>query len=287
MLRSESVTERLTGAHPDRPESRDRDRVDFNFADAKYGQVIAQAPDVEFAQTIAWIRDQPRFPDCVGESIAAYVDSLLPGMPWASAVSIWRDARRRQGRVELIELGTRIEYGIESLVERGWDQYRPGEELDEEEAGKGAAPAGDDLGDEMFAHDTRLPKSLVRYRIIGFGAALLDAIDEALRRGFGVVIGVSLRDPFLSHVQAPEQRDQVLGLDYLGGGKNNHAMRVIGRGVYDGRRRYLIQNSWSRDWGGCRAPDGMWLPGCVWVDEASIIVAHDVHVLQVRALSVN
>jgi hypothetical protein len=271
----------LTGAHPDRPESRDRDLSDFNFTGTTAKASLVTESD--FVQTIRWIRDQPAFPNCVGQSLASCIDATLPGPTWSSGVSIWREARRRQGLIEVIELGTRLEYAIEGLIARGWDPYREGEDTDEEEAGRGAPLAGDDLGDEMFADDKRLAKDIARYRIFGFGSGVLDEVDEALRRGWGVQIGSGLLPNFMAHVRLPEQPEQVLGTDYIGGNKDNHAMRVAGRGTYDGRRKYLITNSWTTWWGGCHAPDGTWLGGCVWVDEDVILGAHDVHVLEVRA----
>jgi hypothetical protein len=273
-------TEPLTGALPDRAASRDRDRSEYNFANTTGVHVATYASAIAFVQPMAWVRDQPVFPDCVGESKAAFIDSRLPGPPWASGVSIWRDARRRQGKIEQIDIGTRIEYAVDSLVERGWDPYRAGEETDDVEAGKGAAAAGDDLDDELFAHDTRLPEGLARYRIIGFGSSVLDAVDEALRRDFGVIIGTFLTDAFLSHRRTPDQPDVVLGKEYFAGFRNSHAMRLRGRAIFGGRRAYLIQNSHGPSFGGCRAPDGIWQPGCVWVDEAVIEAAHDKHVLE-------
>jgi hypothetical protein len=273
------MTIRLTGALPDRSTSREIDRIDFNFANAASPDGVRGASGVVI-QPMAWLRDQPKFPACVGESVAAFIDSKLDAAPWSSGVSIWRDARRRQGRIEQIDIGTRIEYAFESLVKRGWDPYRPGEELDDEEAGKGAPLAGDDLDDEMFAYDKRLPKGLARYRILGFGSAVLDAVDEALRRDFGVIIGTFLAPAFLVHARTEEQPEMILGASFFAGDANSHAMRVRGTWVVKGRRVYLIQNSWSRAFGGCRTPDGVWQPGCVLVDEAVIVAAHDRHVLE-------
>jgi len=276
----------LTGAHPDRQESRDRDRVDFNYAATSVPSALETESD--FIQPIRWIRAQPKFPDCVGQTFAEIVDALgydgnLPEPTWASGVSIWRDARRRQGLIEAIEIGTRLEYAVDSLVLRGWDPYREGEDYDDIEAGKGAAPAGDDLADEMFADDKRLAKDIKRYRILGLGSGVLDQVDEALRRGWGVGVGTGLSDLFLNYQQrTPDQPEHVLGLDFIGGTENGHAQRVAGRGTYNGRRKYLLQNSWTESFAGCHAPDGGWLPGCVWADEAVIVGAHDVHVLEIR-----
>lgn len=272
---------RLTGAYPDRDESRERDRCDFNFDDSTFGGTLVHEPD--FVQVIRRIHDQPVFGSCCGNTGAACLEAVqAPVDPFISAVSLWRDARRRQGRIEQIELGTRLEYVFESMVERGWDHYVEGEEYDEEEAGKGAAPAGDDLLDEMTADDHRLPRTVKRYRILGIGSAVLDAVDEALRRGWGVGIGTGLTSKFFSHARFPEQPEMVLGLDFMSGDENRHAQRVAGAGRQpNGRRKYLIQNSHGRNFGGCHAPDGTWLRGCIWVDEAVIANTQDRHIVQV------
>ena len=272
----------LTGAHPDREESRERDRIDFSFDGTVAAHVIA-ASETDFVQRIARLCVQPKYPDCVGCTVSGFVDATLPEPPWASAVSLWREARRRQGKIEQIEEGTRLEYAIEGLITRGWDPYREGEDVDDEEAGKGAPLAGDDLADEMFAYDKRLARDIKRYRILGFGSGVLDALDEALRRGWGVGIGTGLLPAYFTHARTPDQPEMVLGTDYMGGHTNNHAQRVAGRADYNGRRKYVIQNSWGAGFGGCHAPDGTWLPGCVWVDEDVILGAHDVHVVEIRS----
>jgi hypothetical protein len=271
----------LTGAYPDREESRERDRLVFNFATSEGAHVVA-VNETTIVQPVRLVRNQWAFPSCVGQTIAACVDATRKEPPWASAVSIWREARRRQGLIEVIELGTRLEYAIEGLIGRGWDPYREGEDGDEVEAGKGAPPAGDDLDDEMDADDNRQPHDIHRYRIIGAGGGVLDELVEALRRGWGVAIGTGLTDAFFSHVGSPDTPDLVLGLEHMSGSKNLHATRIFGSHRIDGRYECLLQNSWGEGWGGCHAPDGTWLPGCVWVDEDVIVGANDVHVVEVR-----
>lgn len=278
----------LTGALPDRHESRERDESEFNFSGTVAAYHVAHASASDFVQPVRRITEQPRYPNCVGQSLAAIVDALRPVRPdeavkiYASGVSIWREARRRQGLIEVIELGTRLEYAIDGLITRGWDPYREGEDWDDEEAGKGAPLAGDDLADEMAAFDNRLPSDIRRYRILGLGSGVLDAVDEALRRGWGVGIGTGLLPPYFSHARTPDQPEMVLGLEHMSGHKDNHAQRVAGRADYNGRRKYVVQNSWGADFGGCHAPDGTWLPGCVWVDEDVILGAHDIHVAEIR-----
>jgi hypothetical protein len=291
----------LTGAYPDRDVARDRDRIDYDFArTTSPAKLVHPGSENEFWQTIPAIRRQPKFPNCVGQTFAACIDasidSRLPSDPdvssvpkrgeqHASGVSIWREARRRQGLIEQIEFGTRFEYAVDGLVARGWDAYRDGEDTDEEEAGVGAAPAGDDLADEMEAFDNRVGKPLARYRIFGVGSGVLDAVDEALRRGdnWGVAIGTFLAEPFFLHVGDPNGIDVTLGWEFFSGFKNAHAQRICGRALgYGNRRKYLLQNSHGVARGGAHLPDGTWQPGCNWVDESVIVGANDIHVIQLK-----
>jgi hypothetical protein len=290
----------LTGALPDREIARDRDLIDFNFArTTSPAKLVFPASETDFVQVIPAIRSQPLFPNCVGQTGAEWIDALIDvqlldrlaagelacqpqiGLQHASGVSIWREARRRQGALEQIDIGTRFEYAVEGLVERGWDPYREGEDTDEEEAGKGADPAGDDLEDEMDAADHRVSKHLARYRILGFGSRVLDSIDEALRRGLGVGIGTFLAQPFMDYVGDPNRIDVILGPEFFACHANAHAQRVVGRAIGYGRRKYLLQNHWGTNWGGCHLPDGTWQPGCSWVDESVIVGANDIHVMQI------
>ena len=276
----------LCGAHPDRQSSRDRDKTDFNFVNSKHEAVLgaSYSTDTDFVHPIYWIGSQPKFPDCVGETCSEIVGAAFPAdSPRPSGVSIWREARRRQGEIEIIDEGTRLEYAFEGLVMRGWDPYRPGEETDDVEAGKGAAPAGDDLGDEMFAYDKRLNQNVQRFRILGVGSDILDQVVEVLRRGptWGLGVGMFLADKFFDVVGDPNGPDDALDESFFAGDKNGHAMRPAGMRVRNGELEILLQNHWTVAWGGCRLPDGTWQPGCVWVSGKALVGANDIHALQV------
>lgn len=264
----------LTGLAPDRPETRERDASERPYAG------VLELGGAGPVQPIAWIRDQRR-PSCVGQSLAAPIDAVLGAPPWASAVSIWREARRRQGRIEQINEGTRFEYALEGLALRGWDNYRWDEEDDAVEAGLGAPPAGDDLADELDAFDRRAP-NMQRWRIVGVGADLPDGVEDAVRNGLGVVIGTGLRQPFFEYRSSPDLKDAILGPEFVGGNSNGHGMRIAGIDWRDGRRVFLLQNSWGVDFGGCHLPNGQWQPGCCWVSEAVIVDAWDLHAFEVR-----
>lgn len=263
---------RSMGLVPDRPETRAADRqfsANYKAAQSAVGFYMQGAGD---------LRDQVSFPSCVGQSLAACIDGLNPGVK-ASAVSIWREARRRQGKIESITEGTRFEYAVEGLVHRGWDTWKPGEDASNEEAGAFAPPAGDDLADELFAHDKRITAQ--RSRISEEGEKRYELIEVALQANHGVVIGIGTRPKFLRHTGVQNQPDVVLGLAYLGGDVDGHGMRV--RAFWrdrDGNRIYMLQNSWGPFWGGCHGPDKVWYPGCVWVSQAVINVAWDLHVVE-------
>lgn len=267
----------LTGALPDRAASRKSD-PDFRHAEVATGST---AGDV--FQPVAWIRNQRQYPSCVGHSIAASIEGINKARGRynrrVSGVSIWREAHRLQGKIERIDQGTRIEYGLTGLVARGWDPYRDGEDKDPVEAGK-----QDDLADELFADDKRYGK-FKRWRIRGDARARIDQVVAALRGSYGVVMGCFLRDQFF----AQREHDRALAFDSFGGGRNSHAMRVFGvRHAANGRRHFAVQNSWGSGWGGIYIEVGpsqrLFRQGCCWVDESVLgdeDGTHDIHCLEV------
>lgn len=280
----------ITGCHPDTPAQRERDASECAFSRVA-GAVRSDSGVI--LQRVPWLRNQTPRASCVGHSFSGGIDGVIAheldlptrnttkppeGTPWASGISIWREARRRQGRIEQIDRGTRLQYAVEGLVSRGWDPYRPDEERDDDEAGK-----QDDLWDEMFAHDQRAGAKAARYRIWQDGADRLDLIDAALSDPTLVVVGAwYLRDAFFDVRGSSDDSDVVVDGE-VGGGKNSHAMRVFGRRVLGGRKQYAIQNSWGGGWGGLHLPAGQWLRGCAWLDESAIApsaVCHDLMVMR-------
>lgn len=262
---------RATGCHPDRQSTRDRELALWN-----YGRSVQQPSTVTVGdaiiQPIVRVQNQGRAPACVGYSWAACIDAFTGGDPLCSGVSIWREARRRQGEIEHIDEGTRLEYALDGLVARGWDPYRPGEEEDAIEAGR-----QDDLADELFAADQHVSLSRVRYRIDPKDA--IESIEVALSRGDGVVFAAGIREPYYRHQGADKQLDRVLGTESIGGDDNRHAMRVAGMWRNGGRRIFLLHNSWGKKWGGCHLPTGHFVDGCCWVDETALRQTDDLSVL--------
>ena len=273
----------LCGAIPDRPSSRKRDAsISLRRVLGELGVRQYALDNQAMAQFLTWIRRQGG-PSCVGQLLAEWVDATTRTVPWASAVSLWREARRRQGQIENILAGTRIEYAVEGLIHRGWDDYEPGEEQDETEAGMDAPPAGDDLRDELFAHDKHQHGK--HYRIADVREQdILDSVDAALALGFGVGGGFGLKDPFFGFQGDPNQTEELLDATYIGGFANGHALRIYGRFVsQQGDRCYLVQNSWGTSWGGTYNPaTGQWDRGCFAARGAVIADAWDLHVFEVQ-----
>lgn len=263
-----------TGCLPDLPARRSEDLASrpFRFAVA--------APETA-EQLIPWLRDQAQRPSCVGHAYAAGVDGVIAavrGVPtsarrtppdgvWASAISIWRDAHRLQGRLESLLTGTRLQYAVDSLRRRGWDPYKAGEEADDHEAG-----APDDIFDEMFAHDQKAPGAK-HFRFPE--ATLASAVASALSDPTLAVVGAwDLKAGFFK-LKKPEGASEALVTTRLVGDGPSHALRIVACRIVQGQRQFLVQNSWPQ-WGGARTPSGIWMPQCAWMTVAALMAATDI-----------
>lgn len=225
---------------------------------------FASAPKTVM-QRISWVRNQLQKPSCVGHAFAAGIDGALGRPPWASAVELWRDARRRQGNLEGILDGTRAEYVIESIVRRGWSPFQPGE--DSRSSRDDDNPKGK-LSDELFAYDKRQTRAL-HYSITKDRVA---AVIDALSKGFVVCGGWGLQDKFM----APPAR-KMLDASYFGG-LSGHEMRIVG---YDAEQNgFLVQNSWGPFWSSARF-NGIVEEGCCLIGEDALLAAWDIDVIEV------
>jgi hypothetical protein len=181
-------------------------------------------------------------------------------------VDLWTDARRRQGALEDAGSGTRLEYVIESLIERGWSKERPWE--NEQSVSKDAAMPP--LFAELDAFDKR-QKNLRHHSIAGSDRTR--QVVEALARGHGVVFGTGVKNPYFY-----PRRNTVLGPEALGGDENGHAQRI--RGYSTRRSAFVVQNSWGSYFGGVEWEDGRDLDGCVFVSPQVIEEAWDIEVFE-------
>jgi hypothetical protein len=243
---------------------------------------LALLPIVTVFQPVYRIHDQPQWGCCVGEALSAGAEARLKRA--LSGVKLWIDARRRQGDLANANTGTWGDIGIQSMVQRGLSPYEPGEET----WSTAKVTQMPDLSDELAADDTRVPVAN-EHRTIVPGSACLQSVCDALQRGFDIVNGDGLRDPYFS-----------LGLDdiadesCLNGSDNGHEQRVIAyvapndtRFPANQRGNAIYQNSWSEAFGGYTLPctvtltDGTVLEkghvirGCVMVKGACLANAWD------------
>lgn len=213
---------------------------------------------------------------CVGEGIGRDIAQQAPQYD-PSGASIWREAHRQQGRIEDIYSGTRIEYGIRAIEDRGYsDPWRPGEDSDPREWGLDATAAGDDLADELAAYDTAADR-IEHETIWGFGDAMYSCLQSAmLEHDCGIVIATGLREAFFD--LGP---DQVATLDHIGGDLNGHCMGIYGwRTEANGKLSFLLANSWGPHWGGATV-NGVMRPGLFWCSSEAVNVFWECHRLRV------
>jgi len=216
------------------------------------------------------IHSQPLLPDCTGESIAACVEAQVGGA--VSGRDLWAEGLRRAGRVPTLETGLAFVPGFVGLERRGWADYREGEELE-------LPPAKASLEDELAAAD-RPGRVATRYRIPA-GPSMGDALADALAGELDAVVGMLVSDDYQAHT-APHGQESICGPGMLGARGGPHAQRVAGYVVIQGRRVWLLQNSWGRDWGGALV-HGLWVPGCALVAEEALLQAYDCHVVKVQS----
>ena len=264
--RDKRKLERLCGTSPD--------SVDVRLTQIKKRRwrKLGNTPPGTILQRVDVLqREQLGWPSCAGQTLAEGIDRQLPvNSNPVSAVSIWRDARRRSGTpISNISVGTTITSCIDSIIHRGWDDWVKGEDSDPVEMGAGAPKAGDDLRDELMAHDNKKRVTL-HYRITS-----LDELDDALAKGASVAAGFGVRKPFITL-----KTGEVATRYHLGGGSNGHAMSIVGRIIRDGGRLYVVQNHWT-DWGGC-VIEGRTLDGYCIVDEEAVRSAWDLHAIVIR-----
>ena len=221
-------------------------------------------------QPVARIRDQLNTPSCVGQATAAAVHALT-GFD-GSAISLWTDARRRDGNLGHPDYGTTAETAVESLIKRGLDPY----EIEEESRSTAELSEMPDLDDELEAEDRRVSPLVQRSIIVGDVAEQKRCIVAALQAGEAVLWATGVKDPFFSL-----RVDEVVTLTHIGADNNGHEMRIVG---YDATTdRFLVQNSWGEGWGGCDF-EGVNYPGCFLVKANDLIsAAWDTLVFELKA----
>lgn len=223
-------------------------------------------------QKVAFVRNQQAKPSCVGQAVASCVDSKNLGaeFPLASATQLWIDARRRQGNLEGCLDGTRVEYALDSLKERGVGTYTS-EDDTQDIIDDGRIPS---LMKELEADTHRVN---VSHYILEENRS--ERVRQALQAGQCVVLctGVSYDygDMGFNQVVTPRDLDPNM---YTRG----HAQRVFA--YFDDVGLFGVVNSWGVTWGGfamnSTEAHGVF-KGCVLVEPACIEQAWDIDVFDV------
>lgn len=221
-------------------------------------------------QKIAFVRNQQAKPSCVGQSVASCVDAVIASDAFpVSAVHIWIDARRRQNDLEGALDGTRVEYALASIVNRGVDRYSSIEDVQDTSLDV-ELPT---LMAELEADAHRLQVN--HYAIVDNRST---QVRQALQAGHGVVmctgVGGAYFDIAFNKVATPVELDP----SYITAG---HAQRVFA--YFDDLGLFGVVNSWGQTWGGfALSGTSTGTPalynGCVLVEPAVIENAWDIDV---------
>ena len=223
---------------------------------------------------LARLIDQLNYGACAGCSITELVESVYGVPPYLSWSRMWTEARRIDGNLKNIDVGTYFTSAVQALTERGIDKEEDGELNRIAELTK-----PDDYDSELDAFD-RIQVGTERWRMPDGD---LDALDDGMNRKLGAAIATGVKNPYFTYFsrkRSSSEADVVLGTESLGGYVNGHEQAILAVDRVGGVRRYAIQNSWG-DYGGCHMPDGTWQPGCVWVNEAVIRSCWDCDLIQI------
>jgi hypothetical protein len=221
-------------------------------------------------QPVARIRDQGSTPSCVLQTAAAAIHALA-GFD-GSAIGPWIDARRRQGDLLDPTVGTNAETAIESLIHRGIEPYKIGEE---------SRPESDyrqlpDLESELAADDNRISPIAEHFILTGTRATQRLAIVNALKEREAVMWSTGLYDSFFNL-----KDEQVIEAQDIGSTRNGHEMRIFG--YLASIDCFAIQHSWGEGFAGCTI-NGQHYPGCSLARADAVIDRQwDTMVLQLKS----
>lgn len=222
-------------------------------------------------ELVTRVNDQKTSSSCVGQAIAKAIHVRLrkikpPGAPEPaepSSLSIYTPARRRATGPAgpLVDQGCAPRDAMMSIRDVGVARE---ETWPFDLAAVDVDVPWDELQDAS--------KFLVFewYRVMADGAHRSDAVAQAVAKGFPVVFGLDLWQGFEDYAGGTLLE---VGPDSVGG----HMLCIVGyRTRADGKREFLIINSWSDQWG-----EG----GFVWLHEDVIASprADDFYVIQVAA----
>jgi C1A family cysteine protease len=218
------------GWHPDRPDDRDHHYV----APAK---VLEDLPRrVDLRPDCPPVYDQGRLDACTANAIAAAIEFDLVKQRSRSRFTparlfIYYNERKLEGKVAY-DAGARLRDGIKVVAKHGAPPERlwPYEE-------------------DRFANEPprRVYERAARHRAVGYKRLRqeLDQLRGCLASGYPFVFGFSVYPSFACKrcdrtgaMPMPKDAEDALG---------GHAVMAVG--YDDGRRRFIVRNSWGDAWG--------------------------------------
>lgn len=259
----EAVSAFARGWNPDPPLQVLEDTRSARYTGIGLGGIEVTEIDGGVEQPVRVVRDQRRLRSCSGQALASVIDAARPRARPASAIGIWREGRRLAGALREL-CGAHLSYCAQGLVDRGVESARPGEDADEAAA---LRPASIDA--ELEAADHRVPGA-ARARIVEEGADRVDAVEDAIAKGYGVVFGTNITQAFEGFVmlaaRGHRRETMVVAQPFLAAPQGDpHAMRIVAVRRRMGRREFRLVNSFAITW----AFDGQ-----LWVDEEVIGSPH-------------
>jgi hypothetical protein len=271
MRQTAKMSLREFGCEPNRPQTRESAKRYTPFLIGTSGQEFV-------VQDIGLLRNQWHRPSCIGQGFCEAVGHQLRRRgvtTLVSGVDTWRDARRVQGRLDDC-IGTRPEYAVASLINRGWSEFHPGEDYDEQ--GEPSC-AKDNLEDEVFAADGHMVESnFAEY--VPSDKQIIALLMTALAEGKAVIKCSGVSGSYAGYYAARDSEVVVFGPNDVGLYGAGHCERVLGYHVLpSGEVIFLIQGSWGKGFGGVRLPDGRWQEGCAWISQTALENSWDSYVI--------
>lgn len=250
------------------------------------GSTWTVADGADYVQRFGIIRYQWVAPSCAGHTLGSMVDSTRPaGAKPASGIGVWRDARRREGRLHLLT-GTYLYLCTECVVVRGIETMLPNEDMDSTMwlGTQRGLDAEMDASDHHLLDAQRRRLVETEWDLIGALRSVLTAgpLEAQHAVGNGNDVGERYKQ-FSGPDVATLPEDFALGLDAIGTTGSGHAQHIVGIRVRNGETHLLYKNSWHTSWGlngwywspresiqrryidGNVPDDAQSLAGCAWV----------------------